>query len=132
MKKLEWTDNLNTGIQVIDRQHRRLVALINRLNYAHTGGASKDELGRVIDELLDYTQTHFAFEEAMLEDVSYATLTKHKAEHAQFIRQVEALVEKHKQKEASAVELNNLMVSWLFNHILHEDAAYVSAVTASH
>jgi hemerythrin len=132
MERLIWSDKLNTGIQVIDRQHRRLVDLINRLYYAHSGGSSKDEVGRVLDELIDYTRTHFAFEEAMLEDVNYADLAAHKAIHARFFNQIEALRAHHIQKEASSVELNNLMVTWLINHIMSEDAAYVPAVTATY
>lgn len=128
MKKLIWSDNLNTGIQVIDRQHRRIVDYINRLYESHQNGSSKEVTGAVIDELVDYTLTHFEFEETMLEDVDYAELATHKAFHDQFIQQLRELREHFVQHEPAAIELNNLMVTWLFNHILHEDAAYVSAV----
>ncbi len=128
MKKLIWSDNLNTGIQVIDRQHRRIVDYINRLYESHKNGSTKEETGKVIDELIDYTLTHFAFEETMLEDVNYATLDAHKVFHDQFIQQVRDIRERFEEHEIAAIELNNLMVTWLFNHILHEDAAYVSSV----
>lgn len=128
MKKLIWSDNLNTGIQVIDRQHRRIVDYINRLYESHKSGSPKEETGAVIDELVDYTLTHFAFEETMLEDVDYAELDAHKVFHDQFIQQVREIRERFEEHEIAAIELNNLMVTWLFNHILHEDAAYVSAV----
>ena len=128
MKKLIWSDNLNTGIQVIDRQHNRIVDYINRLYEAHKNGSSKEETGAVIDELVDYTLTHFAFEESMLEDVNYTDLNVHKAFHDQFIQQLRELRERFEHHEPAVIELNNLMVTWLFNHILHEDAAYVSAV----
>lgn len=130
MKKLIWSDHLNTGIQVIDRQHRRIVDYINRLYDAHKNGSSKEETGAVIDELVDYTLTHFAFEETMLEDVNYAALDAHKAFHDQFIQQVRVIRERFEEHEPAAIELNNLMVTWLFNHILHEDAAYVSTVVS--
>lgn len=130
MKKLIWSDKLNTGIQVIDRQHRRIVDYINRLYEAHKNGSPKEETGAVIDELVDYTLTHFAFEETMLEDVNYAELDAHKVFHDQFIQQVREIRERFEEHEIAAIELNNLMVTWLFNHILHEDAAYVSAVVS--
>lgn len=130
MKKLIWSDNLNTGIQVIDRQHRRIVDYINRLYESHKSGSPKEEVGAVIDELVDYTLTHFAFEETMLEDVEYAELESHKVFHDQFIQQVREIRERFEEHEIAAIELNNLMVTWLFNHILHEDAAYVSAVVS--
>jgi hemerythrin len=130
MKKLIWSDHLNTGIQVIDRQHRRIVDYINRLYESHKNGSSKEETGAVIDELVDYTLTHFAFEETMLEDVDYAELDAHKVFHDQFIQQVREIRERFEEHEIAAIELNNLMVTWLFNHILNEDAAYVSAVVS--
>jgi hemerythrin len=128
MKKLIWTDNLDTGIQVIDRQHGRIVDYINRLYDAQTGGASKDELRMIIDELVDYTFTHFAFEETMMEDVDYPLLNAHKEMHGEFARQVNELRRRFENHEDTAVELNNLMVTWLFNHILNEDVRYVKAV----
>jgi hemerythrin len=131
MKRLIWTDNLNTGIQVIDRQHGRIVDYINRLYDAQTGGASKDEIRMVIDELLDYTLTHFAFEETMLENINYPSLRTHKDTHDEFARQVSELRARFDKDQDTAIELNNLMVTWLFNHILHEDARYVGAVLKS-
>ncbi len=130
MKKLIWSDNLNTGIQVIDRQHRRIVDYINRLYESHKNGSTKEETGNVIDELIDYTLTHFAFEETMLEDVNYTALDTHKVFHDQFIQQVREIRERFDEHEIAVIELNNLMVTWLFNHILHEDAAYVSSVVS--
>ena len=52
MALLLWQDNLNTGIQVIDDQHRRIVGMINQLHAAQTGG-SQLVVAEVIDELVD-------------------------------------------------------------------------------
>ncbi|MFA7399424.1 MAG: hemerythrin domain-containing protein [Sideroxydans sp.] len=90
--------------------------------------SSKEEGGNVIYELADYTLTHFAFEETILEDVNYAALDAHRVFHDQFIQQVREIRERFEEHEIATIELNNLMVAWLFNHILHEDAAYVSEV----
>ena len=64
MTYLEWSDDLDTGIAVIDDQHKRIVAMINQLDDAQRT-ANKVKVGTVIDELIDYTVSHFAFEEAM-------------------------------------------------------------------
>jgi len=37
MALLLWQDDLNTGIEVIDDQHRRIVHMINQLHQAQTG-----------------------------------------------------------------------------------------------
>ncbi|OHC90846.1 MAG: hypothetical protein A3J87_01780 [Sideroxydans sp. RIFOXYB12_FULL_59_6] len=131
MKNLIWTDNLNTGIDVIDNQHKRIVDYINKLYHVHNNNAGKVAMKDVIDELVDYTLTHFAFEEGMLDDYHYARLDEHKALHEQFAAQVRELRDRFDASESASVELNNLMVTWLFNHILHEDAKYVPVVPKS-
>lgn len=131
MKKLIWTENLNTGISVIDTQHKRIVEYINKLYGVLSSKADKAAVREVIDELVDYTMTHFAFEEGMLDDVNFRLLEEHKALHAQFADQVRELSENFERNEQASVELNNLMVAWLFNHILHEDAKYVPAIPKS-
>lgn len=131
MKNLIWTDNLNTGIDVIDNQHKRIVSYINKLYGVLNSKAEKAVVKEVIDELLDYTVTHFTFEEGMLDDFNYAQLAEHKALHAQFTEQVRELRDSFDSSENASIELNNLMVTWLFNHILHEDAKYVPSIPKS-
>jgi hemerythrin len=131
MKNLIWTDNLNTGIDVIDKQHLRIVTYINKLYIALSNKADKVAVRDVIDELVDYTMTHFAFEEGMLDEYGYARLAEHKALHEQFTAQVRELRDHFDSSEDASVELNNLMVTWLFNHILHEDAKYVPLIPKS-
>ena len=65
MALLIWQDDLNTGIEVIDDQHRRIVSMINQLHQAQTG-ASALVVADVMDELVDYTLSHFAFEEELI------------------------------------------------------------------
>ena len=62
MAHLDWTSDLETGIQVIDKQHQRIVEYINKLHHAQQHH-SREEVGNVLAELVDYTLSHFAFEE---------------------------------------------------------------------
>ncbi len=128
MKKLIWTNSLNTGIDVIDNQHKRIVEYINKLYSVLSSKADNSAVRDVIDELVDYTMTHFAFEEGLLEEYQYVNIKAHKALHVQFTEQVRGLRDRFDSSEDASVELNNLMVTWLFNHILHEDAKYVASI----
>jgi hemerythrin len=126
---LIWTSNLNTGIDVIDKQHRRIVVVINRLRAARRSG-DKDALGPVIDELVDYTLSHFAFEEALMEDAGYPLAQGHKRLHDLMARHVHEFRERFRNGEDVGGELNTLLSRWLFDHILNMDAAYVGPVKA--
>ena len=127
MTYLEWSDDLDTGIAVIDDQHKRIVAMINQLDDAQRT-ANKVKVGTVIDELIDYTVSHFAFEEAMLEEAGYVFTKAHKRVHALFIKRVEDYRQRFIGGEDIADELKGLLGRWLFSHIRSDDRNYVEAI----
>lgn len=127
MAYLEWSADLNTGISVSDDQHRRIVAMINPLDGAQREG-SRAKVGAVIDELIDYTVSHFAFEESMLEDAG-DVFSKAKRVHALFIKRVEDHRLRFVNGEEVAEELKGLLGRWLFSQIRSDDRNYVEAVS---
>ncbi|AVO52090.1 bacteriohemerythrin [Ectopseudomonas mendocina] len=127
MAYLDWSDDLDTGIRVIDDQHKRIVAMINQLDAAQRA-ASQEQAGEVIDELIDYTVSHFAFEEAMIEEAGYIFTKAHKRVHALFIKRVEDYRERFNRGEDIADELKGMLGRWLFSHIRSDDRNYVEAV----
>ena len=82
-----WESKLDTGIDVIDHQHRRIVDYINDLEIAKAMG-DKKKVTDVIEQLIDYTQSHFGFEESMMEEAGYKFLKPHKKVHELFIKRV--------------------------------------------
>ena len=50
-----WDDHFNTGIEIIDVQHRKLVALLNRLATLVAYQSNDDALNSIFDELIQYT-----------------------------------------------------------------------------
>lgn len=131
MAAVAWNDDLNTGIGVIDKQHRRIVDYINQLHDAHTSGHAKEEIGKVIDELVDYTLSHFAFEESLQEEANYAFSKAHKKVHELFTKRVSDFRTRFAMGEDVSAELNNMLVTWLVHHIKRDDADYVASVKAS-
>lgn len=45
-------------------------------------------LGKVLNELIDYTKTHFADEEQLMEEHGYPDYEKHKETHAELIEKL--------------------------------------------
>jgi hemerythrin len=127
---ITWTDDLDTRIDVIDKQHRRIVDYINDLEVAHTSG-DKESVRRVLDDLIDYTMSHFAFEESLQEEAGYKYAKPHKKVHDLFIRRVNDYVERFKLGEDVTDSLHQMLTSWLINHIKRDDADYVGAVRVS-
>ncbi len=130
MAKFTWTDQLNIGIEVIDQQHRRIVEYINQLDDARSNNLSREEIRWLINELVDYTISHFAFEESMQEEAKYPFFKSHKKVHDLFAQRVGEYQVKFEQGEDVTKGLNSMLVTWLFNHIKRDDADYVETVKA--
>jgi len=129
MAILKWVPDLNTGIEEIDVQHRRIVDYINRL-YELRQSPDRQALGEVIGETVDYTLSHFAFEEAMIEEAGYMFSGPHKRVHELFTRRVGEMQARFEAGEDITNELHGMLSRWLFNHIRNEDHGYVDTVKA--
>ncbi len=127
---IAWTNDLNTGIDVIDNQHKRIVDYINQLESAITQ-ANRVAVGKVLNELVDYTLSHFAFEESLQEEAGYKFSKPHKAIHEVFAKRVARYQERHNAGEDIAEQLHEMLSTWLVHHIKRDDIAYVSEVNAS-
>jgi len=127
MALIEWTEDLNTGIRVIDNQHQRIVEYINKLGHAQEHH-SREEVSEVLDELVDYTLSHFAFEESLMEESGYAYINAHKKVHELFVKRVADYQQRFKMNEDIAEELINTLRAWLINHIKNDDKDYCGDV----
>jgi hemerythrin len=127
MAHLTWTKDLNTDIPVIDNQHRRIVDYINNLHHAIEAG-DRDEVGEVLEELVDYTMSHFAFEEDLMEKAHYPFVSAHKKVHKLFTKRVGDYVQRFEMGEDVARQLHTTLKTWLVNHIQHDDADYAEVV----
>lgn len=129
MTTLQWMPDLDTGIKEIDVQHRRIFEYINTLHEL-LETHDRAQLGEVIAETVDYTISHFAFEEALMESAGYMFSGPHKRVHDLFTRRVAEMQKRFNAGEDVTEELHDLLSRWLFNHIRNEDHGYIEAVQA--
>lgn len=129
MALLVWVPELDTGIDEIDRQHRRIVDYINKL-YELRSTHDREGLGEVIGEMVDYTVSHFVFEESLMESAGYLFSGPHKKVHELFTRRVAEMQSRFDAGEDVAAELHGMLSRWLFNHIRNEDHGYVDSAKA--
>ena len=130
-KKLEtkaymsWDDSYSVGVQVLDEDHQRLLHLINNFQTAAHYNTGEQFVRQALDELIDYTKTHFAREEQMMEENGYPDVEGHKKQHAQMIAKVGEEVERFEQDpDGSVDELLAFLKEWLIHHILGTDKEY--------
>jgi len=126
---MAWTRDLNTGVEVIDSQHQRIVHYINLLEEAHQQN-NPQLVGAVLVDLSDYTLSHFSFEESLQEELGYMYAKQHKAVHDMFIKRLAGYQQRHNAGESVAGQLHGMLSTWLIHHIKRDDMAYVAEVGA--
>ncbi len=125
MTQIEWTSELETGIDEVDEQHKALVAIYNKLDEAMRTGRGHKTMGEILVALVSYTAEHFEQEEQLMADDGYPELESHRSEHRQLLDKVN----RFQKRLASGQERINKPVMkflnfWLMNHIKASDCAY--------
>jgi hemerythrin len=127
MEYFPWKDEYSVGIFEIDSQHRRLIAILNRLYSEMWEENVNENIDTAITELMDYTMTHFKFEEALMDRYGYPKAAEHKAVHSKLTQEVYAYKSViDKNRPVNPLEVIPFLKEWLSHHILQQDKAYVS------
>ena len=120
-----WDDAYSVGIDSIDEQHKRLINLINQLQTAVDYSTGEEFEREALDELVDYTKTHFSYEEDLMEKYGYPEFEPHKAQHGRMIQQVEKVLAEYETDQDRAMRhALNFLKEWLINHINGTDKEY--------
>ncbi|MFY9260011.1 MAG: hemerythrin domain-containing protein [Gallionella sp.] len=146
-----WKNDWNTGIEMIDLQHQRILEYINKLGnmlptcnaqptsdhgheadeYAHYcslfESLSTAEFGFVLDQLIAYVEAHFNFEENLHLDSKYELAVPHKETHDLFIKRLQKYREKYSHGEDVADKLYRVLEKWIEQHIQY-DMDYAATV----
>lgn len=132
MTYVEWSSDLETGIPLVDKDHKVLVSLLNQVHEALEDREERATLGSVLNSLAEYTVYHFAREERLQEVAGYGDLDAHRRRHAELSAQVESIRATYLESPESVrgEEVLAFLRSWLIDHILKHDMDYV-AVCAS-
>lgn len=118
---IEWTDNLKTGITVIDEQHEGLFKTVNKLEKAKT---SKSAFYEILIELQTYIKLHFATEEKYMKYTGYSELDSHKACHEKFVKDYKNILKKVSELDNVmdiGPELITFVQDWILHHYTNED-----------
>jgi hemerythrin len=124
-RMFEWKPEYAVGITSIDGQHQNLFAIARELYGAMGAGRGKSAVGRILDRLIQYTATHFAYEERLMEEFRYPELAKHRHEHQKLTQQVQAFQADYTAgRVAMSIQLLQFLKDWLEHHIQRDDQAY--------
>jgi hemerythrin len=86
-----WRKEMSVANDLLDQDHRYLFALANTVELALRTKGNDDALDVAIDQLLEYTEFHFAREEDLQYKVQFPRCHDHRAEHQRIVRELHDL-----------------------------------------
>ena len=125
MAFLAWDEKYSVGVKTMDNQHIAMIGMLNELYDAMTSGQALEKTGPLLQRLVNYTNTHFAAEEALMQSSGYLGLAEHRLHHGQLTAQVLEHVARFGQDDLFLpIQLLQFLREWLSTHIQQEDKAY--------
>lgn len=129
---MEWTEDLSTGVEIIDNQHKELFSRINDLVAAIKQHTCKYKISDVVRFLDEYIVFHFGEEETFMQKNKYPRYPQHKAQHTKFIANFNELKKELQKIEGGqkpgsydlSVETNQVVVDWILDHIAKVDKEF--------
>ena len=119
---MTFTSALSVGYNAIDEQHIRWIDLINAVYNSLSSGSSREKLGKVLKDLVDYTVWHFGFENKMMAEYNYPEKESHMKLHKDFIAEIKKLEDRYDSGEdIMGVNVLEFLKDWLSNHIMKID-----------
>ncbi len=119
-----WKDSFLIGNELIDSEHKHLFDIAQKaFEHNDESMSRKERVKLILSELYDYTKTHFAHEEVLMQAIEFYDLDSHILLHRQieqemhtFIKSLSVIgLESFEEKLALFIE------KWLIYHVINDD-----------
>lgn len=128
--QLVWRERYNIGVDFIDREHKKLFSILNKLLAAgKEGEKSRWACQEGIKYFKDHAMKHFSEEEAYMASIHYIGYDTHRRLHDNFRKKMLPALEKELKQTAYSEDAVSHFLGvcsgWLIGHTLTEDHAIV-------
>lgn len=122
MALLSWNDQYLIGQATIDEEHKMLFRLINDFHTHWTEQRDRQDIARVLSQLIHYGELHFQDEERIMAQEGYPELESHRLIHEKLIDEIFKLNEElADQSRLLERDMTKFLKQWLVDHIVHND-----------
>ena len=121
---INWSDDMKTGVDEIDNQHKELISQLNKLAEAIVKGKAREDIGEILDFTNAYARMHFSFEEQCMEEYSCPVAAINKKAHEKFVEIFDKLKRQFELEGPTSmltIEVQRELIKWFSNHILKVD-----------
>jgi hemerythrin len=125
----QFTPDCEIGIEAIDNDHRKLFEILNKgiaLLQDEYLFDKYDPIKNLLDELLEYSNVHFAREEAYMAEIRDPELIMQRIQHDHFRKMIWELdfkdIDTEEEQRALLEHTLTFLTEWLYQHIIGSDA----------
>lgn len=122
-----WDEADSVGVDSIDEQHKRLVAITNQLFQEIIKDTGTESIFEILDEMARYADYHFSYEEQLLKENGYPAeaLERHVAEHRALTARVQDFITKARERDDLIdLEVYDFLRDWMSDHLQRTDRTY--------
>lgn len=121
--KLTWSSAFETGIEAIDRDHRRIIENYEKLYHLMKTGQGHAYYEELLLFLSEYINVHFENEERFQIEIGYNLYEAHKKRHEFFKEKITSFIDSKREPVSNQdlIKLNLFVKDWLIQHIFFED-----------
>lgn len=126
MTTMIWNEEMTVGVEELDRDHKKLIALLNEVEDAISAGRSSDSMNEILQRVMESVKSHFAREEKFLFDSGYPDAAARRSEHDLILKTGLELQARFRNSSSSmnSHELRSSLQNWLDNHIQGADMKF--------
>jgi two-component system chemotaxis family response regulator WspR len=117
---IDFREEYQSGVTLLDQQHMNLINLLNRLNLAIDVDALPEVVMKLFEQIFNEVSQHFATEEELLKKHQFPDYEKHKAEHLSLLDELRGFRTSLHTPGKDMVASRWLKV-WLLDHIQYAD-----------
>lgn len=125
--QMPWDEADSVGVDSIDEQHKRIVAITNRLFQEIIKDTGIESIFEILDEMARYADYHFSYEEGLLKEHGFPpeALERHIAEHRALTAQVQDFIARARENtDLIDLEVYDFLRDWMNNHLHRTDKDY--------
>ncbi len=123
MPFINWSKNLETGIDSVDEQHHILLDILNSVHASMAEG-DVSAIDASFKKLMEYTDFHFAHEEKLFAQFNYPFTASHKREHEKLKLEAQERIAEYKAGAIEMIDILAFLIDWLQEHIATTDKRF--------
>jgi len=124
---MSWDSSLEIGIEVIDNQHKELIAAVENSILTDSAQKGYDVFHSTMDFLESYVLQHFSDEESFQKYSNYPNYSVHKSLHEDLIQDLNEIknqIDREGLNPKIIQAVNQFLLDWVIHHVSSADMQF--------